>query len=60
MVTIVAGGVAVGVAIRYLLPGAGIAHFLIECALWLVAVALLASPLTNKPLRNRLEQAIPH
>jgi O-antigen/teichoic acid export membrane protein len=60
MVVIVSGGVAIGAGIRYLLPGTGIVHFLVECMLWLVAVALLASPLANKPLRNRLEQAIPH
>jgi O-antigen/teichoic acid export membrane protein len=59
MVTIVAVGVTVGVGIRYLLPGAGIEHFLIECALWLVAVALIASPLASRRLRNRLVEAIP-
>jgi len=42
-----------------LLPGLGIAHFLIECALWLVAAALLASQLANRPFRNRLAEAIP-
>jgi len=59
MVTIVSAGVAVGGTIRHLLPGTGIAHFLIECVLWLVAVALLGSPLANKPLRNRLIVSIP-
>jgi O-antigen/teichoic acid export membrane protein len=59
MVTIVSAGVAVGAAIRYLLPGTGIAHFLGECALWLVAIALLSSPLANKSLRGRLVEAIP-
>jgi O-antigen/teichoic acid export membrane protein len=58
MVAIVSGGVAIGAAIRYLLPGVGIAHFLIECTLWTVAVALIASPLANQPLRKRLEQAV--
>jgi O-antigen/teichoic acid export membrane protein len=59
MLTTVLGGVAIGVAIRYLLPGTGTVHFLIECALWLVAVAVLASPLAHKPLRDRLVDAIP-
>jgi O-antigen/teichoic acid export membrane protein len=59
MVTIVSVGAAIGAVIGYLLPGAGIPHFLIECTLWLVAVAMLASPLANKPLRNKLAQAIP-
>jgi O-antigen/teichoic acid export membrane protein len=60
MATVVSAGVAIGVTIRYLLPGAGVVHFLIECTLWLVAVAVLASPLANKQLRNKLEQTIPH
>jgi O-antigen/teichoic acid export membrane protein len=59
MVTIVSGGVAIGAAIRYLLPGTGVTHFLIECMLWLVAAALLASPLAKKSLRDKLVEAIP-
>ena len=59
MVTIVAAGVTVGAAIKYWLPGTGITHFMAECVLWLVAVALLSSPLANKPLRNRLIASIP-
>jgi O-antigen/teichoic acid export membrane protein len=58
-VTIVSSGVAIGEAIRYLLPGTGTAHFLMECALWLVAVALLASPLANGRFRDKLAEAIP-
>ena len=60
MVTVVAAGAAIGTTIQYFLPGAGVAHFLIECTLWLAAVAVLASPLASKPLRSRLEQAIAH
>ena len=59
MATVVSIGAAVGAAIEYLLPGTGIVHFVGECALWLVAVALLASPLASKPLRQRLVEAIP-
>jgi hypothetical protein len=33
--------------------------FVVECGLWLVAVALVASPLANADLRNRLIAAIP-
>jgi O-antigen/teichoic acid export membrane protein len=58
MVVIVSGGVAIGFAIRYLLPGTGITHFLIECTLWAGAVALIASPLAKQPLRRRLEAAV--
>ena len=59
MTAIVSAGVAVGAAIRYLLPGAGIPHFLMECTLWLAAAALLASPLLSKGLRDRLVAATP-
>jgi O-antigen/teichoic acid export membrane protein len=58
MAVIVAGGAAIGVAIKYLLPGVGIVHFLVECTLWTVAIALIASPLASKPLRKRLELAV--
>ena len=59
ILTIVSAGVAVGAAIRYLLPGTGIVHFLAECTLWLGAVALLGSPLANKALRQKLGETIP-
>ena len=58
-ITIVSAGAAVGAVIRYFLPGAGIVHFLGECTLWLVAVAVLGSPLANSTLRQRLTAAIP-
>jgi O-antigen/teichoic acid export membrane protein len=60
MSVVVSAGAAVGTLIRYLLPGSGVAHLLIECALWLAAVALFASPLANRSLRNKLVEAIPH
>jgi hypothetical protein len=59
MVTIVSGGAAIGAVIRHFLPGTGVMHFLVECTLWLVAAALLASPLAKKTLRDRLVEAIP-
>jgi O-antigen/teichoic acid export membrane protein len=59
MVTVVTAGVAIGLTIRYFLPGAGVTHFLIECTLWLVVVTVVTSPLVNKSLRNKFEQAIP-
>jgi cadmium resistance protein CadD (predicted permease) len=59
MVTIVSGGAAIGTVIRHFLPGTGVMHFLIECMLWLVAAALLASPLAKKPIRDKLVDAIP-
>ncbi len=59
MMTIVSVGVAIGAAIRYLMPGTGIAHFLLECALWLGAVVLLGSPLATKSLRQNWAETIP-
>lgn len=62
MVLVVAttlGGWALGVFIRGLIPGAGLPHLVIECVLWLLVVAALASPLLSQPIRNRLTVAIP-
>jgi hypothetical protein len=41
------------------MPGAGLIRFAGECTLWLVAVALLASPLAKASFRDRLIAAIP-
>jgi O-antigen/teichoic acid export membrane protein len=59
MATILAVGVSIGMVIKYLLPGGGIGHFVIECTLWLAAVAVLASPLASQSFRTRLMDAIP-
>ena len=59
MLTIVPAGAGLGVMIGQLLPGAGIVHFLSECTLWLIVLALLAAPLANKSVRERLIAAIP-
>jgi O-antigen/teichoic acid export membrane protein len=59
MLTIVPAGAGLGTLIGHLLPGAGIGHFLAECTLWLMAVALLAAPLASKAVRDRLIAAIP-
>jgi O-antigen/teichoic acid export membrane protein len=59
MLTIVPAGAGLGALIGHLLPGAGIGHFLAECTLWLMVVALLAAPLASKAVRDRLIAAIP-
>jgi O-antigen/teichoic acid export membrane protein len=59
MVTIVAAGAVLGVAFRDLAPGTGVVHFVIECTLWLLAVALVASPLAHRGVRQRLTAALP-
>lgn len=53
------GGWALGTAIRSFSPGAGLTRFAFECTLWLIVVALLASPLAGRALRDRLAAAIP-
>jgi O-antigen/teichoic acid export membrane protein len=52
-------GWGLGIAIRLTVSGTGLVRFVVECALWLAAVALIASPLLNKRLRDRLIAAIP-
>jgi O-antigen/teichoic acid export membrane protein len=52
-------GWMIGAAIRSFIPGAGLGPFLMECSLWLAAVAAFASPLMSKRLRDRLIAAIP-
>jgi O-antigen/teichoic acid export membrane protein len=59
MVLVTAAGWGLGMAIGSFVPGAGLVRFVMECALWLAAVALLAAPLTNAALRDRLSAVIP-
>lgn len=59
MVVVTLGGWGLGTAIRSMAPGAGLARFAFECTLWLIVVALLASPLASRMLRDRLSDAIP-
>jgi O-antigen/teichoic acid export membrane protein len=54
MVTIVVAGTALGDAIGGLAPGSGLVHFVAECAIWLAAIAILATPLLRAQLRERL------
>jgi len=59
MILVTSAGWALGAIIRSSITGTGLAHFAGECALWLVVVALVASPLASAPLRNRLIAEIP-
>jgi len=52
-------GWGVGTTIRSLVPWSGPVRFIVECTLWLAVVALIASPLTSKSVRDRLIAAIP-
>lgn len=59
MVVVTLGGWGLGIIIRSVTPGVGPTRFALECTLWLIAVALIASPLASKALRTRLIDAIP-
>ncbi|WP_213770033.1 hypothetical protein [Bradyrhizobium sp. dw_78] len=59
MLTVIIGGWALGMLIRSMSPGAGLARFVSECALWLLVVALIASPLARAGLRERLSASLP-
>jgi O-antigen/teichoic acid export membrane protein len=59
MILVTSGGWALGIIIRSWLPGTGLPRFAGECALWLIIVALAASPLAIASVRNRLIAAIP-
>lgn len=60
MVLVTSAGWALGMTIRAWVPGTGLIRFVAECALWLIVVALIASPLASRSLRNRLVEVIPH
>jgi O-antigen/teichoic acid export membrane protein len=60
LLVVTSGGWALGAAIRAWMPGTGLARFVGECAVWLLLVAMVASPLTSRSLRNRLVEVIPH
>ena len=60
MVLVTSAGWALGTIIRAWLPGTGLMRFAGECSLWLIVVAVVASPLLRASFRNRLIAAIPH
>jgi O-antigen/teichoic acid export membrane protein len=59
MTVVTLGGWGLGTAIRSWVPWMGLTGFAVECTLWLVVVALVASPLLSRDLRDRLIAAIP-
>ena len=60
MVAIIFGGWGLGLAIHVTVPGTGSQRFLVECAIWLVAVAAMASPLLMERVRGRVLAAVPN
>jgi O-antigen/teichoic acid export membrane protein len=59
MALVTPAGWGLGTIIRSFAPGTGLGKFVFECMVWLMAVALLASPLASRALRDRLSAAIP-
>jgi hypothetical protein len=59
MILVTSGGWALGTIIRSWVPGTGMIRFALECTLWLIVVALVASPMARGSFRNRLIAAIP-
>lgn len=60
MVVVTSAGWALGIVVRWSLPGTGPTQFVGECSLWLVVVGVVASPMLNRNFRGRLTAAIPH
>jgi O-antigen/teichoic acid export membrane protein len=59
MALVTTAGWALGLALRFSLPGTGLGRFAGECVLWLVIVGLAAGPLASKRLRERLMELVP-
>jgi hypothetical protein len=56
---VTSAGWGVGIMVQSWSPGTGLLRFAGECALWLMIVALAASPMLSKRFRDRLVAAIP-
>jgi O-antigen/teichoic acid export membrane protein len=59
MIVVTPAGWALGTVIRSWMPGATLIRFIGECALWLMVVVLVASPLAKRSLRERLDAMLP-
>jgi O-antigen/teichoic acid export membrane protein len=59
MIAVTLAGWALGAAIRLALPWTGPARFFAECAIWLLVVAVAASPLAVRRIREKMVAAIP-
>jgi hypothetical protein len=56
---VTAFGWGLGVIIRFALPLDGLARLVVECTLWSVVVAVVASPLASGRFRTKLAGMIP-
>jgi O-antigen/teichoic acid export membrane protein len=48
-----------GTILRQTIPGTGLVHFVIECVVWLLVVALAAAPVWRTEIRDRLTAIVP-
>lgn len=60
MLAIIFGGWGLGLTIRSVVPGMGLQHFLVECALWLAIVGAAASPFLMKRIREACLAVVPN
>jgi O-antigen/teichoic acid export membrane protein len=58
-IVIVVSGWLIGTSIAAVVPGSGLVHFIVECAVWLIVVGALTSPLLSVALRERLRALVP-
>jgi hypothetical protein len=59
MLAVSAFGWGMGYLIRAILPLTGLVGFVCECGLWLIVMAIVASPLARASLRAKLAEIIP-
>ena len=59
MLVVTPGGWALGTTIRSLVGGGSLFRFVLECAVWLLVVAVLSAPLVSARLRENLVDTIP-
>jgi O-antigen/teichoic acid export membrane protein len=56
---VVVSGWGMGTVIRSFVPGSGATHFVVECGIWSIMAAVIASPLAVRRFRDALIAAIP-
>ena len=59
MLVVTLGGWALGTTIWSLVGGGSLFRFVLECAVWLLVVAVLSAPLVSARLRENLDYTIP-
>jgi O-antigen/teichoic acid export membrane protein len=60
LAAVIPSGWLLGALIRSAVPGTGLVHFFVECALWATVAAIAASPFLQRGMRARVEAIIPN